>query len=408
MVYQSVYIRSNQVLSKSDTPLPLIMKELATHGKAAGYLVPTDVGMEKSILDAHASLRTFLKESNIHDFEKQSQGKSHKRLIDVFLVGKDTLTPAKMSLYRPETKDGDPRAWIYGLKDHARSWNLLVLIEEKGTLYIVNASDREVFDSKNKSGSPLERLLRREPVVLDEIAAELLEKLNIISRMGWVDSLRRGDTGVGFTLETLLGIRANSRRAPDYRGIEIKSSRVSGSSAKVTLLSQKPDWEISKCKSGIEILLSYGYPDRITGRKRLSVTNCHTPNPQGLFLTINKSGDLLKSVHGTVESCKEVAAWRLEKLRSELEQKHTRTFWVKAERRRNPAGSEEFHYFEVEDTRTVLSTNFAPLIEIGIVTMDYTLSQKPSGKSKDHGYLFRMKPQNFELLFPPSAKFQLS
>ena len=31
--------------------------------------------------------------------------------------------------------------------------------------------------------------------------------------------------GVGYTLETLLGIAANSSKAPDYKGIEIKSGR---------------------------------------------------------------------------------------------------------------------------------------------------------------------------------------
>jgi len=52
-----------------------------------------------------------------------------------------------------------------------------------------------------------------------------LSKLQIISAKGFVDSLRSGDTGVGMTLETLLGIEANSNRAPDYFGIEIKAKR---------------------------------------------------------------------------------------------------------------------------------------------------------------------------------------
>ena len=56
--------------------------------------------------------------------------------------------------------------------------------------------------------------------------------LSDVSRKGFIKTMRPGDTGVGFTLETLLGIEANSNKAPDYKGIELKSSRVSKASNK--------------------------------------------------------------------------------------------------------------------------------------------------------------------------------
>ena len=49
-----------------------------------------------------------------------------------------------------------------------------------------------------------------------------LDKIKSINNEGWIKSLRRGDTGVGYTLETKLGIKANSKKKPDYKGIEIK------------------------------------------------------------------------------------------------------------------------------------------------------------------------------------------
>jgi hypothetical protein len=40
--------------------------------------------------------------------------------------------------------------------------------------------------------------------------------------------------------------------------------------------------------------------------------------------------------------------------------------------------------------------------------MDYTLSQKATGNSaRDHGYLFKIHPENFDLLFPPSKSIKL-
>ena len=71
---------------------------------------------------------------------------------------------------------------------------------------------------------------------------ELLSKLQYVAAKGWIATMRRGDTGVGYTLETLLGIRANSSRKPDFKGIEIKASRVRGSGKKITLFSKTPAW----------------------------------------------------------------------------------------------------------------------------------------------------------------------
>ncbi|MDZ4713479.1 MAG: hypothetical protein SGI89_14310 [bacterium] len=39
---------------------------------------PTGTGLEKSIMDATGSVRTYLKGNNIHDFELQKQGQESK------------------------------------------------------------------------------------------------------------------------------------------------------------------------------------------------------------------------------------------------------------------------------------------------------------------------------------------
>mgnify|MGYP000636587006 CR=1 FL=1 len=53
----------------------------------------------------------------------------------------------------------------------------------------------------------------------------LLAKIKEVNKKGWIKTLRKGDTGVGYTLETELGIRANSNQKPDFHGIEIKAFR---------------------------------------------------------------------------------------------------------------------------------------------------------------------------------------
>jgi len=76
---------------------------------------PTGTGLEKSIMDATGSVRTYLKANNIHDFELQKQGQESKIQITSFLISSDSLVNSVASLYRPNTKKGDPRIWF---KDH--------------------------------------------------------------------------------------------------------------------------------------------------------------------------------------------------------------------------------------------------------------------------------------------------
>ena len=115
------------MIEKSDIPLNDVISLLSNYNIAASFLVPTPTGMEKSIMDATAPLRSYLKENNIHNYDVQSQGTENKQLIDAKFIHEDGLAIVKVSFYRPETKSGDPRIWIYGLTKFAKSFNLISL-----------------------------------------------------------------------------------------------------------------------------------------------------------------------------------------------------------------------------------------------------------------------------------------
>ena len=57
---------------------------------------------------------------------------------------------------------------------------------------------------------------------IDEALSELLGLYDEVNSYGWVDSMRTGDTGVGYTFETLVGVKENNDQGADFRGIEIK------------------------------------------------------------------------------------------------------------------------------------------------------------------------------------------
>ena len=58
-------------------------------------------------------------------------------------------------------------------------------------------------------------------------------KLSEINRKGYIVSLRRGNTGIDYTLETLLGLEENNLKTPDFGNVELKSQR-NGASNPVT------------------------------------------------------------------------------------------------------------------------------------------------------------------------------
>ena len=237
---------------------------------------------------------------------------------------------------------------------------------------------------------------------------------NIDSSRGFVPSTTNADSGVGDTLEALLGIRRNSNRAPDYKGIEIKSSRLSSRTGRQenrsTLFSKIPDWEISTLKSARQILDRYGYISSSTGRPALQVTLKHIPNAQGLYLAFNDADSKVENLFRRDDQTEEVVAWKIDGLENSLREKHKNTFWVKANTR-EINGTEHFHYVQVIATSAPLVSNFSQLVDLGSIQMDYTISEKlkPDGgiKVRDHGYLWKIAPEDIGLLFPPPKVFDL-
>jgi hypothetical protein len=401
------------MLSATDRPLEDVIAFLAKEGVEAGYLVPTGTGLEKSILDAHEGLRSFLKSKKFHDYQTQPQGTEAKRIVDGYFVTATGLVETRVSLYRPDTKTGDPRIWVYGLKERARAGNLMAIFVHEDALYICNVSDRAMLSAQGSLNSHLERLIKKIVDASDRTAHELLEMLRDVAHRGWVESLREGPTGVGFTLETLLGIPANSSRNPDYKGIELKAGRSSGGmqTSRTTLFSKVPDWSLSPHRNGLELLDAYGYRSS-KGRLQLKTSLKNTPNSLGHYLDVADDDSVLHSMHVSPNGTKnKVLQWDFELLRSAFAKKHKETFWVKAMVQKNSHGIENFRYSDVIHTKGPLLGNFVEMFRLGQIELDYLIHEefRDSGKrnARDHGYLFKMWQKNLGMLFPPPKTYKL-
>jgi hypothetical protein len=404
------------VLIKSDKDIKQVMADLAVMGTEAAYLVPTLNGLQKSILDAHEGLRNYLKRMEFHDYGAQNQGPENKLVEKCFFITDKEVIQSKVSMYRPITKSGDPRIWFYELAKHVSENNLLVIFVYQSNLYIVNASNADIWASLKRSGSPLNELVTSLAGRKTAIETELLRKLVDIYKLGFLPSTTNADNGVGDTLENLLGIIRNSNKSPDYKGIELKAARLSTKTDRQVnrsnLFSKIPNWDLSVLKSGAEILEKYGYyPTDTPNNKALHVTLSNSPNAQGLYLEMNSESYVIENLRKTTSSVEKVVLWKLAELEFELEKKHEKTFWIKAETK-VVNEHEQFLYKVVEATSNPMVTNFGTLVSTGSITMDYTFSEKErsSGKkyARDHGYLWKIAPGDFSLLFPPKRVFDLA
>ena len=393
------------MLANSDTNIEDVASLILGKNYDVAFLVPTETGLKKSILDAHHSIRALFERQQFHDYENQKQGDIRKTTAH-FITISETYEKT-VSLYRPNTKKGDPRIWISGLNKLAKADNLIALIVINQELFIVNCSDKASLNYALEIGLPKVKL------IANDIADELLNKLVKISNKGFIRTVKSGDTGIGMTLESELGIIANSSKSPDYKGIELKTTRAGVKLKNIHakgLFGCVPNWKISPLKSTTDILNKRSYIDskgRIALRHTVSAVK---PNSLGLVLDIDYINGYLRQMFDDVKvkdfNKEHDTTWVIQHLKERLSEKHKETFWIKG-LNQGSGNSEEFHYVEAEHTMNPYISKFETLIETGIITVDFTMHFKDSGAARDHGYLFKLKPNHLTSLFPEAIKHDL-
>lgn len=227
---------------------------------------------------------------------------------------------------------------------------------------------------------------------------ELLDKLKDISNMGWVTTHRSGATGIGFTLETLLNIQANSSQSPDYKGIEIKSTRES-SNVRITLFSKTPIYEPYTRE---RLVNTHGYLDE-NGRLNLNQSLYFNGNNiRGWRLEYRDEDRLF-----TMKDDEKIFYWLRETLRGKLQLKHNRTMFVYANTRGN-GRSEQFKFTKAIYARNSDIGNFDKELYSGNVSLDLVMHKKPNGTIRDHGFLFKISRHSLINLYRDITEFKLS
>ena len=375
----------------------------------------TATGLKKSILDATTPMRTYFKENNVHDYSLQNKGQDNKVIIKTYILTEHKEIETQTSLYRPETKDGDPRLWIYRLKETTEADDIHAIIAPTPTsLFVINLTKVDIVKCCESSlVNPIQDLISVFYHSSNLISNELLTILRSYENQ-WIDTDLRADTAIGRQVEALLGIDMNASKLPDYKGIELKSFRSQRPSIKKNLFCKVPDWELSQLKSGAEIVEKYGYMSGGIKSYR-NTLYCKAPNSQNLRLNMNYPDDLLEIEEDKIlgenqfKKVADVAVWRLQTLHECLLTKHHETFWIEVDTRIGDQGQEQFMFNKIEHTRNPIVSQFDILLEQSMITVDLLLGRPKvdleTGKPKKGGdaVSFKIKKSAAGLLFPDSV-----
>lgn len=222
---------------------------------------------------------------------------------------------------------------------------------------------------------------------------KFLKKFDAVSASGFTHTLRSGSTGIGYTLETLLGIEENNSPRGDFLGIELKAHRgddlSASSSKKMNLFLKEPQW--TDGLSHKERIPKYGYVDD-NGRTALYSTVTSQENSHGLKLRPD-----INSVQLHYRG-KNVAAWEHEVLEERLQEKLKETIFVGANTR-GSGSTEEFHFQAVLYCREPSAARLAHLIATREAMVEMRMHIQESGSARNHGTAFRIRQNSLPQLY---------
>ena len=222
---------------------------------------------------------------------------------------------------------------------------------------------------------------------------ELESKLSEIKNMGFVESLRKGSTGIGFTFETLFGVNENNIPIPDIGGrVEIKTIRKDSKSLITLFTFNRGVWSIKQS----ELVRKFGYIDK-KGRIALKNTVYYGKAvSQGLFLDIDESKNI---IHLVDENTKEiVATWDVYVIVGIFMTKMSRLLIVMADRKKEH-GKEYFHYNEAYLLTDPSPRKFITAIKKSLIGVDIRMHLKESGAVRNRGTAFRIKEKDLLELY---------
>jgi hypothetical protein len=217
--------------------------------------------------------------------------------------------------------------------------------------------------------------------------AEFKAKFKSIKSAGFVRTKRSGSTGIGYTLESLLGVTENNNPKPDIEGAELKAHRTNVNSLITLFTFNNKVWKMPP----LDAVKKYGSVDK-NGRQGLYYTMSLKPNSAGLFLDVEKTEISVKHISGDI-----VAVWNLQILSDRFMQKIPALIFVSTFTEERD-GIEYFHYYRAQLMKGTSPEILLDQFRAENILVDLRLHDKGT-MVRNHGTGFRTYEDKLPLLF---------
>ncbi len=222
---------------------------------------------------------------------------------------------------------------------------------------------------------------------------ELRKKLQEIKKRGYIESLRSGSTGIGYTLEKLLDLNENNLPIPDLGGrVEIKTIRKDSQSLITLFTFNRGVWQISQS----EIIKTYGYKDE---KERLALKNTlfyKKEIPQNIMIELDEVNNLIQLVDKQTK--KVLAIWDIYNIVGKFMSKLGRLLVIFADRKYQN-DKEFFYYNEGYILSNPSSRKFIKAFKDSLIGIDLRMHLKENGSVRNRGTGFRIKEKDLIELY---------
>ena len=241
--------------------------------------------------------------------------------------------------------------------------------------------------------------------MIDDLIS-LRDKFEKIKKMGWIESMRKGTTGIGYTFEWLLGKPEESFPIPDYGSIEIKT-RYKNSKRDITLFNATPDGDyLFPIK---RIYERFGIKDKEYPNCKKFYANISTiPHYTGIYykfkLVVDEDEEKIKIlvIDNNNKCIDPKISWSFQFLKEKLERKLKYLALVKAECYCN-IEKQFFHYYEITFYMMKNFNTFIDLLKKGIIKTTFMIGFYKSGpkfgEMNNHGVGFDIAEEDLPKLF---------
>ena len=230
---------------------------------------------------------------------------------------------------------------------------------------------------------------------------DFIREYKKIVDMGWIRTHRAGPTGIGKTLEDLLGIVENNIDGPDFGEYELKSCRINSNSM-LTMFTLSP----LPRGANTTLRIKYGYSSEFYDNYEKVL---HATLSGDRFTHIADTGHSLKftcktdGIYIESENGVENIYWSRGNLKKQFEKKYKNKFvYAKADSRGNGV-DEEFLFKEAWEVSGFNYDSFIKMLEDGKIYVDLRIGQyhggSKDGKTHDHGTAFRIREYDQQFLF---------